>query len=88
MDEHGRTAVMYSAMADREECVELLIKRGASLTFQVGLHTEHTWKHMCTAHQKEEGSFRHPTPNKHPNAHIKVTNTTYTQKSRTLDAQP
>ena len=26
--------------------------------------------------QKEEkGSFQHPTPNKHPNAHIKVTNT-------------
>ena len=32
--------------------------------------------------QKEEkGSFQHPTPNKHPNAHIKVTNTTHTQRA-------
>ena len=39
VDEYGRTAVMYSAMAEREECMELLIKRGASLSPQV---------HACT----------------------------------------
>lgn len=34
VDEYGRTAIMYSAMTDREECVEFLVKRGASLNIQ------------------------------------------------------
>ena len=34
--------------------------------------------------QKEEkGSFRYPTPNQHPNAHIKITNTTHTKEQDT-----
>ena len=50
-----------------------------------------SWKHMCIAHQQRrdaERGFRHPTPNKHPNAYIKVTKTQHTQKSRTVDAHP
>ncbi|CAI8012132.1 Inversin, partial [Geodia barretti] len=35
VDEYGRTPVMYAAMADREDCVELLVKKGASPNIQV-----------------------------------------------------
>jgi ankyrin repeat protein len=34
VDEYGRTAIMYSTLAEREECVEYLVKRGASLSLQ------------------------------------------------------
>ena len=34
VEENGRTAIMYSAMADRLECVELLLQKGALITAQ------------------------------------------------------
>ena len=36
VEELGRTPLMYSSMADRVECVELLLKRGASTAVQDG----------------------------------------------------
>ena len=33
-EEFGRTPLMYSAMAERVECVEVLVRRGAFITAQ------------------------------------------------------
>lgn len=34
VEEFGRTPLMYSAMAEREECVVALLRHGALITFQ------------------------------------------------------
>ena len=49
VDEYGRTAIMYSTLAEREECVEYLVKKGASLSLQVQC-VLHVWSCSCTVY--------------------------------------